>query len=126
MRSKQIPLIKNDGREQSRNVTRRFMMLMNEIIMFNKLSGGEVKTAKAFAASIRSHYQNFSNYTSVEKERNVTLEMCCELCRVHGVNANWLLLGKGEKYNQQDNHSRLNKLEERMDAVEAKVGIKKK
>ena len=107
-----LPKRKKDNKELTRNVTTRFMMAMGEIIALNKRSGdGNCKNIKQFAATIHANFSNFSMYEDPIKGRNVTLEMCAEICRVHNINANWLMLGKGERYYNLEAISKIQQLE---------------
>ncbi|MDB5283115.1 MAG: hypothetical protein JWO06_2190 [Bacteroidota bacterium] len=126
---------KKDPKELTRDVTTRFMMAMGEIIALNKRNGTGCKNIKQFAASIQANFSNFSLYENPKDGRNVTLEMCCEICRVHNINANWLMVGKGERYYNIEALSKVQKLEsmvldlaERFESLDkdAKKPVKKK
>jgi hypothetical protein len=108
-----------DEKELTKQVTTRFMLAMGEIIMLHKRTGGPARNMTAFAASIKAVPANISQYDDASNGRNVTVENCCELCRVYGINANWLLLGIGEKYTE--NNLRFEKIESRLQAVELAI-----
>ena len=112
---------KKNRTELTREVTLRFLIVMNEIIAVNKRNGGPCRNVKAFAASIHANASVFSQYDDKNYNRNITLEMCCEIFRVHKVNMNWLIGGKGERFFSIENASRLNLLEERLEALVEKL-----
>src|SRR5579859_549758 len=83
-------------RTLAQNVTLRFMQVMNEIIATNRRTGGKYRNQKTFAKGIESNASVINNYKKLE--RNVTLEMVCQLYKVHHVNMNWLIGGTGERF----------------------------
>ena len=115
-KAKQKP--KSDGKDLTRAVTMRFMMAMGELIQMHKRTGGPCTNIKEFAISIQADPTVFSQYKN--NTRNVTLEMCCMFCKVHGLDANLLLVDNGGK------DTRMMKIEQRLNALEARAGIKSK
>lgn len=113
-------------RKLSEAVTGRFMQAMAEIIAEHRRKDGKYPTVADFAKSVHGNAAYMSQYKA-PYYRNVTLEMCCMLCKVHKVNANWLLLGVGDRYGK-DEAERLDKLEARIKVIEQfyKAKINKK
>ena len=110
-----------DPKVLSKEVTTRFMIIVGEIMMWNKRNDGDYKTYRTIAASLHCSHSVFSQYQDLT--RNVTVEMICWLHINHGVNANWLITGKGERYYNQEVAQRLIDLEDRMENAELKLGI---
>jgi hypothetical protein len=110
----------DEHREMTKQITTRFLAQAHEIIGLNKRSGGQYRTLRDFAKSVKSSSTMWSQYNDNEG-RNVTLEMVAQMCRVHGVNGEWLLTGKGEKYYNADTSGKLETLEKRMQLLESKL-----
>lgn len=104
-------------KELSREVTIRFLSAMNEIILASKMNGGKIKTVKEFASSIGANYSVFSHYDKAT--RNVTLEMVCQICAVHKVDANYLITGKASKAKTET--ETLKSIDKRLANIERKV-----
>jgi hypothetical protein len=106
-------------------VTSRFMEVIGEIMMVNKRTGGPYRNYREMADSINCSYTVFSQYTDLS--RNVTLEMCCSLCIVHGINGHWLLTGKGDKKQGDKSNGdgvALTKIERRLMEIEKRLAPK--
>lgn len=119
-----------DGRELTRAVTERFVVAMHAVILKSKRDKKGPATVKAFAESIGANGTNFWQIEDKSMNRNVTLEMCCAICKVHGIDANWLLLEVGEmdKAALDSKLDRMDKLLDltnvRLNELEKKTGIK--
>jgi hypothetical protein len=85
----------------TRQVTQRFLSIMDEIILHYKPSRGAYRTVKAFCASIGANHTYFSQFGDEKFDRNVTLEMCAAICLIHHVTPTWILLGKGDKFTEE-------------------------
>lgn len=109
-----------EHREMTRAITTRFLAQAHEIIALNKRMGGPYRTLRDFAKSVKSSSTMWSQYNDNEG-RNVTLEMVAQMCRVHGINGEWLLTGKGEKYYAADTSGKLEMLEKRIQTLEGKL-----
>ena len=101
----------------TRDVTLRFLVVMHEIIAVHKRNGGPCRNTKAFAASIKANASVFSQYDDKNYNRNITIEMCCEIFHVHKVNMNWLIGGKGDRFYVAETANRLSTLEERVNKL---------
>lgn len=110
-----------DKNETNSAITTRFMQLMGELIMLHKRTNGPYRNVTKFAKSIGANPTNFSQYDMTKNGRSVTLKMCADFCRIHGANANWLLLGTGEKYMNKDVNNKTASVEERLARIEAKL-----
>jgi len=101
----------------TRDVTLRFLVVMHEIIAVHKRNGGPCRNIKAFAASIKANASVFSQYDDKNYNRNITMEMACEIFHVHKVNMNWMIGGKGERFYSGDPADRLATLEGRLERL---------
>ncbi len=113
--------VKKERAELTREVTLRFLVVMNEIIAVQRRHGGPCRNIKSFAASINANASVFSQYDDQNYNRNITLEMCCEIFRIHNVNMNWLIGGKGERFYNGDSTDRLGALEDRLEKLIAVI-----
>ena len=109
--------VKKERAVLTRDVTLRFLVVMHEIIATHKRNGGPCRNVKAFAKSIDANASVFSQYDDKNYNRNITLEMCCEIFKVHKVNMNWLIGGKGDRFFSAEAANRLNTLEERLEKL---------
>ena len=114
--------VKKERAILTRDVTLRFLVVMNEIIAVNKRNGGPWRNVKSFASSIKANASVFSQYDDKNYNRNITIEMCCEMFHVHKVNMNWMIGGKGERFYSQESANRLSTLEERLDKLVESLG----
>jgi hypothetical protein len=107
------------NRDMTKQVTTRFLAAAHEIIGLNKRNGGKYRSVKDFAKSVKSSSTMWSQYNDNEG-RNVTVEMCAQLCKVHKVNGNWLMTGAGDKFGQSEGADQV-VLEKRLQSLEDKL-----
>jgi hypothetical protein len=82
--------------EQSTNIIKRFISIINELIEVDILHG-----KKSFTDHYKINRWNF-NVLMKEPWREIfQLNWLAILCKDFRVNADWLLLGVGDKYNPQ-------------------------
>ncbi|QES89832.1 hypothetical protein [Rhizosphaericola mali] len=82
--------------EQSTNIIKRFILIINELIEVDILHG-----KKSFTDQYKINRWNF-NVLMKEPWREIfQLNWLAILCKDFSVNAEWLLLGVGERYNHQ-------------------------
>lgn len=106
---------------ESAAVSERFMMVCTEIIAMNKINRGPVTSLKNLAAVIRANYVQLNQLAKPGYSRFATVEMCVNLCKKFGVDANWLLTGEGAKYLNQDVSQRLQILESKISELDQRL-----
>lgn len=96
-------------KQYTTSITQRFLQVCAEVIQ-----EGHVNSRKEFAESVGEHQQNLSLMD--KGTRAPTLEQIAKVCIKFGYNANWLILGTGNKKlgpekKQAPTEERLNVLE---------------
>jgi hypothetical protein len=116
---------KFENKPHSLETTERFMQVVGEMMMQNRRTGGPYKDYRGVAESLHCSFTVFAQYQKLT--RNVTIEMCYYLSTVHGINLNWLITGKGEKFLKDTGGvDGLEAIEKRLIAIEKELRGKKR
>lgn len=82
--------------KKTQAVTDRFIQAMNQVILENRNSGGDIVDYSSYAISLGETPQNF--HKVINKGQHVTTRLITIACEIYRISPTWLILNEGDMF----------------------------